>query len=134
MRQECTIANWHPTTNPNGGHGHWATAHRLRINDRDTVCGAVCFAKWQPVVGRARLTVELVYPRNRLPDRDNAYARCKGLIDAIRPHEHVERRLRVTVPCAGFVKDDSGEWLDPVVVPVYEKGVKATRLILESLS
>lgn len=134
MQQVCMINGWHPALNPNQRSAHWGGTRAKQIHDRDTACGALCFAKWQPVEGRARLLVELVYPVNRLPDKDNAYARCKGAIDAVHPHKHWVAKLGVWVACAGFVKDDSDKWLDIEVRPVYEKGTKAVRMTLEAVA
>jgi hypothetical protein len=133
MIQTATINGWHPQTNPNKRSAHWSGTRKKHLDDRDTTCGALCFAKWKPVAGRARLLIELVYPVNRLPDRDNCYSRIKGVLDSIKPHEHYVAKLGIHVPCPGFIRDDSDRWLDLTVVPVYEKGTKAVRFTLEEI-
>lgn len=134
MIQHCTINGWHPSTNPNRRSAHWSGTRKKYLDDRDTTCGALCFAKWKLVQGRARLLIELVYAANRLPDRDNCYARVKGMVDALKPHWHYVPTLKIDVPCNGFIRDDSPEWLDLEVRAVYEKGTKAVRLTLEALA
>ncbi len=131
MIQTAVIKDWHPSTNPNRRTSHWSVARKRHLVDRDTTCGALDLQRLTKITTRARLTIELVYPRNRLPDTDNAYARCKGVIDALKPHEHIQGRPAFSIKCSGYIVDDSPEWLDPHVVPIYEKGVKATRITLE---
>lgn len=132
MIQTYFIRDWHPSLNPNQRSAHPMVEHKKHKTDLGTACGSLVFAKWQQMPGRAHLLVELVYPRNQLPDKDNAYARCKGIIDAVRPHEHRERGL--LIKCSGFVPDDADKWLDIEVRPVYEKGTKGVRLSMAALT
>ncbi len=138
MIQTVTITDWHPTMNPNGGHGHWSKQHRKHEIDSGTAWATAKHAGWKFVPGKVRLTITLVYAINRLPDPDNAVAKCKGLIDGLKQHQSKwikpQPGYEFLAGPLGFFTDDSPEYCEIVVQAVYEKGKKEVRLSLESLS
>jgi hypothetical protein len=135
--QRLTIRCWHPTTNPNGSNskGHWSTIRRRHDVDRDMAWASARQAGWVFVPGKVRLTITFVYPRKYRIDADNLAARCKGLIDGLNSAARTQKiggtMVRTLGP--GFFTDDSTEWLDLHVDATVERGVKETRLTLESL-
>lgn len=118
--QTVTIPDWHPAWNPNGtgNRSHWAVLGKRKKADEMMTWASAKQAGWQPVNGKAKLTIFFVYPRRYRIDADNLYSRCKGMIDAI---------VR-----GGWIKDDSTEWLDLTVTSAVEPGVRAIRLQLEA--
>src|SRR5437868_5844915 len=90
-RQTVVIHHWHPTTNPNGSHLHWATHQKKHDIDCDVAWACARQAGWEFVPGRVKLTITMVYPRKYRVDADNLAARCKGLIDGLRSHNSAGR-------------------------------------------
>lgn len=125
--QSLTITDWHPTTSANA-RGNWRMTHKRHHVDRDMAWASAMQAGWTFVGGKVRLTIVLVYPRKYHVDADNLVAKCKGLIDGLRKEDISTRDLR-----HGYFTDDDTEHLDLVVRAEVEKGVKATRITLESL-
>ena len=137
MRQELVIRDWHPRTNPNGDNArrHWSVIRRNHDIDRDMAWASAKQAGWVFVPGRVKLTITLVYPRNTLPDTDNAYAKVKGLIDGLKHEGMVKPGVgwweSAAAGLRGFFTDDSTEWLELEVRAIVEKGCKAVRIELE---
>ncbi len=137
MIQTCTISDWHPTMNPNGGAGrHWATNHKKHEIDSGTAWASARHAGWVFVPGRVHLTVVLVYSVNRLPDPDNAVARTKGIVDGLKLHGSPWVKSRpgneILSRPIGFFTDDSPTYLELTVNAIVERGKKEVRLTLES--
>ena len=118
MVMRATIEGWHPVNVANA-RMHWATKHRATKAEKGLAFWAAREAGWRPVKGKARLAITLVFPKGPLPDQDNCVARCKALIDGIK---HI------------YIRDDSPEWLDLVVMARVEPGRKATELELSASS
>jgi len=116
-RQEVTIDGFLPVQVANGAHGHWSKRYRMHRVEMATAWGAAKHAGWQRITSRARLTITLVFSVPRRRDTDNLYARCKGLVDGIKP----------------FCVDDSTEWLELIVLAEVIPGVRRTHLLLEAL-
>jgi hypothetical protein len=136
LRQYLVIRDWHPQTNANRRASPWTTRDRKQT-DEETVWAAAKFAGWQFVAGRVRLTIQLVYPQRYPTDRDNRYARVKGVVDGLHNRKHRERvgKLTVEVDRLGFFTDDTDAWCDLIVPePIVERGVKETRITLEPLN
>lgn len=117
--QKLQIPDWLPEQLANGSHGHWSQRQKSLRWAQET---AVTFARvnsWQPVVGRARLTITLVFPQHRRRDTDNLYSRVKGIVDGLVK--------------GGWLADDSADVLELVVRAETRRGEKATVLELENL-
>jgi hypothetical protein len=138
MIQRCTITDWHPTMNPNGGTPHRMVQHKRHEIDSGTAWSTAKHAGWTFVPGKVRLTITLVYAVNRLPDKDNAYARCKGVVDGLKLHPSPWLKPRAEFAPdeflnrpIGFFTDDKPELCELVVEAIVQKGKKETRLVLE---
>ena len=115
--QTLVIPDWLPPNVSNGSHGHWARRQAIQKQCKTMAWASAQHAGWQRVRTRARLTITLVFAQHRRRDRDNLYARCKGIVDGLKP----------------FMVDDSLEWLDLIVnVEVHPK-TRQTHLTLEAV-
>ena len=112
--QRLRIAGWLPAQVANGSHGHWSTRRGIYQRAKLGAYVAALDARWRPVRGRARLDIVLVFPQHRRRDTDNLYARCKGLVDGIKP----------------FIVDDATEWLELHVSARVEPGRRAVEMTL----
>ena len=81
------------------------------------VWASATHAQLQPIKGKARLTITLVFDVRRRRDTDNLYARVKGVVDGLVK--------------GGWIEDDSTDLLDLRVRAVTRRGECATELILE---
>jgi hypothetical protein len=133
--QRVVVPSWHPTTSPNGSHGHWAAHNKRHHIDRDMAWARAMQAGWTFVPGKVRLTIVFVYPRKVRVDSDNLVARCKGLIDGLKRHEGLmgQGRTAAYVRRQGFFTDDSTEYLELVVRAETQPGVKQLEIELEAL-
>lgn len=135
--QRLVILGWHPTMSANGSHGHWATRNRRHHVDRDMAWASAMQAGWTPVIGKARLTITLVYSRKYRVDADNLAARCKGLIDGLKTEYHTggfPRNPFAAIKRPGFILDDSTEWLELRVLAEVRPGEpKSTEMVLEQI-
>lgn len=107
-----------PAPVANGSHGHWSRRYGSHRVAKVAAWGACKMAGWERIDTRARLTITLVFPQHRRRDTDNLYARCKGIVDGVKP----------------FMLDDSSDVLELVVRSEVEPGKRATRLVLEALA
>lgn len=138
--QTLVLEGWHPTTTPNAQKRHWRDVQRRHHVDRDMAWASALQAGWTPVVGKARLTVTLVYSRRYRVDADNLAARCKGLIDGLKPHVSTARipdgrvMFEVDTRQRGFIVDDDTEHLELRVLAEVRPGApKCTELMLEAI-
>jgi hypothetical protein len=117
--QRLVIRDWLPPPVANTSRQrHWATVRKEVEAVKIMVWASAKHAGWQPVKGRARITVVFVHAVKRRRDHDNTTARAKHLIDGLKP----------------WIVDDSEEWLDlPVVRNDVRRGERATEITLESL-
>lgn len=113
-----TIPNWHPTRVNQWDGKHWGVRSRAKASDRGRVFFYLLNNLVQPHCRQPRrVTLTIVLgPRQRGGDPD---AYWKSLLDAL--------------VYAGYLKDDSKEWVE--LMPVqYERGPeKATIITLEDL-
>lgn len=117
--QKLVIDGWLPWALSNGSHGHWATRQRKLDLAQKQVWAYAKAYKLQPVVGRARLTITLVFPQHRRRDTDNLYSRVKGCVDGLVK--------------GGWLTDDSADVLELVVRGETQRGEKRTEIELEQL-
>ena len=117
--QRLTIPNWLPDQMANSSHGHWATKQKELQAAQTMVWASAKQAGFQPVVGRARLTITLVFPVKRRRDQDGLYSRVKGCVDGL---------VR-----GGWLPDDNIDVLELVVRAETRKGERATVVELEQL-
>jgi Holliday junction resolvase RusA-like endonuclease len=117
--QRLTIVGWLPEPLANGQHGHWSTRQKKLEAAQQRTWISARYWDWKPIVGRARVTVTLVFPQNRRRDTDNLYARVKGVVDGLVK--------------GGWIVDDSTEWLELIVRAEVRPGQKAMELFLEPL-
>jgi hypothetical protein len=113
--QRCVIEGWLPEQTSNGQHGHWATRRGRLMRAQAKARTHALVAGWEPVAGRVRLEIVLVFPVRRQRDTDNLYARCKGVGDGLKGR---------------FFRDDATAWLELVVRAEVRPGVKCTEITL----
>lgn len=123
--QKLTIEGWVPPPVLNGSRQrHWSTLRAEAQAVKTRVWLAARAAGWVFVPGKVRLTVVFVFPNHRRRDIDNLTARCKHLIDGLKPRG-------VIYP--GYFTDDSIDLLDLSVRAEVRPGVTATELTLEAV-
>lgn len=117
--QTLVLENWLPEQLGNGPHGHWSVRQKkLRVAQ-----GVVVIHGRQrglePVVGRARVHINLVFPVKRRRDADGLHSRVKGVLDGL---------VR-----GGWLVDDSIDHIDLVVTAEVRAGEMATEITLEAV-
>lgn len=117
--QRLVIRDWLPDQLANGQHGHWSTRQKKITAAKEMVWASAKWANWQPVLGKARLTITLVFPVKRRRDRDGLYTRIKGVVDGL-----VQ---------GGWITDDNLDVLDLEVRAEVRPGERGTELLLEQL-
>lgn len=116
MRHVIYIPNWHPAS-VNKLMGHWASASKIKNADMQMMAMYALKAKVPPADGKRRLEITLkINTAGRTPDPDNFY---KSVCDGLKR--------------CGYIKDDSGTWLE-ITPTKFERGKDmATILILEDM-
>jgi Holliday junction resolvase RusA-like endonuclease len=117
--QMLVIPDWLPAQLANSSHGHWSTRQKKLRDAQIRVFVCARNADLQPIRGRARLTITLVFPNKRRRDIDNLNSRIKGVCDGL---------VR-----GGWLVDDSPEWLDLSVRAEVRPHERATELVLEPI-
>ncbi len=119
--QTLTITDWLPEALTNGSHGHWSQRQK-KLQAAQTMVWSVAKQEGlQPVVGRVRVTITLVFAQKRRRDLDNLYARVKGCVDGLVK--------------GGWIEDDNTEVLQLVVLDALSLSKKkSTRITLEALA
>jgi Holliday junction resolvase RusA-like endonuclease len=114
--QRLVIQDWLPAQIANS-HLNWRE-HRKRLKAAQVMAWASARqAGWVPLVGRARLTITLVFRTQRRRDTDNLYARVKGVVDGLKEW---------------FVDDDT-DHLELIVRSEVRRGQRATEITLEGI-
>lgn len=133
--QVLTINDWLPEQLANGPHSHWSVRQRKLNAAQVMVWSAARMANWQPVTGKARLTITFVFPQRRARDVDNLYSRAKGCIDGLKTHTLSAGRgkARAQVMRPGWIVDDSIEYLELRVLAEVRPGVKCVEMMLEGI-
>lgn len=117
--QTLVINDWLPEQLANGSHGHWSVRQKKLKAAHIMVWAAAKQEGLQPVVGRARVTIKLVFPVNRRRDADGLHARIKGVLDGLVK--------------GGWLVDDSTDHIELRVTAEVRPGHKGTEITLESL-
>lgn len=118
--QTLTITDWLPDALSNGPHGHWSQRQKKLKAAQVMVWSAAKQEGLQPVVGKVRVTITLVFAQKRRRDLDNLYARVKGCVDGLVK--------------GGWIEDDNTEVLQLIVLDALSLfKQKATRITLESM-
>lgn len=133
--QHLEIVGWLPAPNSNVHADGWRK-RQVRLKAAQVmVWAAAKQAEWTPVPGRAKLTVTFVFGQHRRRDTDNLYSRAKGLIDGLRgATPSTIGGFPRTSARAGWIVDDSTEWLELVVKAEVSKEWNGTKITLEALA
>lgn len=118
--QYAQINGWLPAANSNVRADTWQKRQK-RLKAAQTMVWAHCkHLGWQPVQGKARLTVTFVFPNQRRRDYDGLVSRVKGVVDGLVK--------------GGWIEDDDLDHLDLQVRSEVHTGRKALGLMLEPLA
>ncbi len=118
--QTLLIRDWLPEPLSNVSADHWRKRERKLKAAQVMVWASAKQAGLVPVVGRALVHIELVFPVKRRRDADGLHSRIKGVLDGL---------VR-----GGWIEDDSIDHIDLRVSAVVMHGIKATRISLEAVS
>ena len=120
VAQTLVIKDWLPAPLSNGPHGHWSERARKLKAAQIMVWACGKQEGLQPIAGRARCTITLVFSVPRRRDTDNLYARVKGVVDGLVK--------------GGWLQDDSTDYLDLHVRAEVKARTKETRIELEPVA
>ncbi len=118
--QTLLIKDWLPEPLSNVSADHWRKREKKLKAAQVMVWASAKQAGLVPVVGRAIVSFELVFPVKRRRDLDGLHSRIKGCLDGL---------VR-----GGWIEDDSIDHIDLRVSAVVEPGTKATRISLEAVA
>lgn len=117
--QRCVIPNWLPPDIANASRQrHWTAIRKAAKATQTMVWASAKHAGWRYVgddAPRMRLTVLFVFSVHRRRDQDNLVARCKYMVDGLKP----------------FLIDDDLEHLELVVRAETRPGTRQVELTLE---
>ena len=119
MTRTITIRDWLPEPLANVSGDNWRLREKKLKAASVMVWTSAKQDGLQPVKGRARVTIALVFPVKRRRDADNLYARVKGVLDGLVK--------------GGWIQDDSTDAIELSVLELGGTGRKATVITVEPL-